>query len=61
MYSIIAHDGDESYGIYEYVCSSVDDLSKLTHCAPGSTAIILVEGTPTTVYMLSPERKWAIL
>lgn len=62
MYSIITHDGDNAYGIYEYVCSSVKDLDKLTHCAPGSTAVILADDKEgAEIYMKSPDGKWKVL
>ena len=48
MYKITSNDGDISYGVKEFVCDSVDDLSILPPCQMGSVAIIIAT---SEVYM----------
>lgn len=58
MYAVTAHDGDVQYGVNEYVCDTVDDLILLTHCAAGSTAVVL---DPVGVYMKNSQGEWVKL
>ena len=60
MYSIIKQSDDIAYNVNEYICESVADLDSLPRCAPGSTAIIIENGSHS-VYMKSVEGKWVKL
>ena len=60
MYSIIKQSDDIAYNVNEYICESVADLDSLSRCAPGSTAIIIENGS-YSVYMKSVEGKWVKL
>ena len=60
MYSVIKRDDNISYNVNEYVCDCVADLNSLPNCAPGSTAVVLEEGSPA-VYMKNTEGKWVKL
>lgn len=58
MYKITSNDGDISYGIKEFVCDSVDDLSILPSCQMGSIAIIIATAE---VYMKNSKDEWVKL
>ena len=58
MYKITSNDGDISYGVKEFVCDSVDDLSILPSCQMGSVAIII---TTSEVYMKNSKGEWVKL
>lgn len=58
MYKITSNDGDISYGIKEFVCDSVDDLSILPPCQMGSVAIIIATAE---VYMKNSKGEWVRL
>lgn len=60
MYSIVKRDENIVYNVNEYVCDCVADLSSLSNCAPGSTAIVLEEGS-SAVYMKNTVGKWVKL
>jgi hypothetical protein len=55
MITLIAHDGETSYGIKQYALDTVDELEKLPKCPMGSTAIV-IEGTK--VFMMGGDDKW---
>lgn len=61
MYATVKRDTDIVYGVNEYVCNSISDLELLPRCEPGSTAIILKDGSEAVVYMKNPEGKWVKL
>lgn len=58
MKAVIAHDGDVTYGVNEYVCDTVDDLLTLPPCNMGSTAIII---STSEVYMRNGKGEWVKL
>lgn len=58
MKAVIAHDGDVTYGVNEYVCDTVDDLLTLPPCSMGSTAIII---STSEVYMRNGKGEWVKL
>lgn len=60
MYSTIKRDNETVYNVNEYICDSIDDLNSLPRCAPGSTAIVLEEGS-AVVYIKNTDGKWVKL
>ena len=53
--NILTQNGETTYGVNEYVIDSPEDLAKLPHCAMGSAAICLSNGT---VYMKDSKGQW---
>ena len=60
MYSTIKRDNETVYNVNEYICDSIDDLNSLPRCAPGSTAIVLEEGS-AVLYIKNTDGKWVKL
>lgn len=57
VYESFSRPKAEMTGQVEIYCDSEDEISGLpTYYAPGSVAIVVVEGTPT--YMLNPSKVW---
>lgn len=58
MITLIAHDGETSYGIKQYALDTEADLDKLPKCPMGSSAIVIATGK---VYMINSEGVWCPL
>lgn len=50
------------YNHKEYIADSDSDINNLpTDCAPGSTCLIVGDGTGAKVYMLNNEKEWTLI
>ena len=55
MITLIAHDGETSYGIKQYALDTFEELEKIPNCPMGSTAIV-IDGS--RVFMMGGDGKW---
>lgn len=60
-YKCISKEWNETLKQYgcQFVCDSTEDIAKLPKCLPGSTAIVVIEGSP--VYMVNASGEWKVV
>ena len=54
-YNLIAHDGDVTYGIKEYVVDTPEDIPSLPLSIMGSTVFVI---STSEIYMMNSEKEW---